>query len=137
MAGFLAYIMPVDSGAHPEHPIAPGGAPPGIWGPTDPRPGWGLPQPPPGIWGGGPFPTPPIIIPPDKPNTPPLVIWGGGNVPFPTPPINLPDQKPPPEGGPPQKLVEWRTAWTPATGWIIVGIPQVPVPSPAADSRRY
>ena len=36
-------------------PIYPGGTPnpPGIWGPTDPRPGWGLPEPPIG------FPEPP------------------------------------------------------------------------------
>lgn len=131
MAGYLAYIIPIDPGAHPEHPIA--GAPPGIWGPTDPRPGYGLPGQPPGIWGGGnqPFPTPPIVIPPEKPNMPPLLIWGGGNQPFPTPPINLPGQPPPPEGGTPVKLVEWRTAWTQHTGWIVVGIPQVPVPAPA------
>lgn len=32
----------------PPIPIYPGGTPnpPGIWGPTDPRPGWGLPEPP-------------------------------------------------------------------------------------------
>lgn len=126
MAGYLAYIIPIDKDAHPEHPIAPGGRPehPIYY--------------PPGIWGGAnePFPTPPIVLPPDKPNMPPLVIWGGGNVPFPTPPINLPGQPPPPEGGPPQKLVEWRTAWTQNTGWIVVGIPQVPHPAPADTGRR-
>lgn len=32
---------------HPEHPIAPGGRPPGIWGgPIDPYPGHPLPEPP-------------------------------------------------------------------------------------------
>ena len=48
MAGFLAYIVPVDSGAHPEHPI--------VYPPQ---------QPPLGIWGGAnePFPTPPIVLP--------------------------------------------------------------------------
>lgn len=34
------------SPGHPTHPIVPGGRPPGFWGPTDPRPGWGLPEPP-------------------------------------------------------------------------------------------
>ena len=34
---------PGDSGGRPEHPIY---YPPGIWGPNDPRPGWGLPKPP-------------------------------------------------------------------------------------------
>lgn len=121
MAGYLAYIIPIDAGAHPEHPIV---IPPG---PIKP------PEKPPGIWGGAnePFPTPPIVIPPDKPNAPPLLIWGGGNQPFPTPPIQLPGQPAPPEGGNPVKLVEWRTAWTQNTGWIVVGIPQVPHPAPA------
>ena len=82
----------------------------GIWGPTDPRPGYGLPEPPPRIWGGGnvPMPTPPIHLGPGGevggppgiwgptdprpgyglPGQPPR-IWGGGNVPMPTPPIHL------------------------------------------------
>ena len=71
----------------PTHPIY---LPPGIWGPTDPRPSNpiagipGLPgyQPP----GGG---------------SPPLEIWGGGNVPMPTPPIYFPPDaglNPPPDG---------------------------------------
>jgi len=60
-------------------PPSGGGAPPGIWGPTDPRPtppihlgpgGGGIVSPPiyypPGIWGPtDPRPTPPIYIPPD------------------------------------------------------------------------
>ena len=70
--------------------------PPQIWGPTDPRPGYGLPgnqpgidnslpQPPPGIWG----PTDPRPgVGPIIPGVPPG-IWGGGNVPMPTPPIHL------------------------------------------------
>ena len=82
------YLPPNTPGV-PTHPIY---YPPGIWGPTDPRPGWGLPEQPPGIWGGGnvPMPNPPIHIPPG--------IWGGGNVPMPTPPIYLPEPSPePPE----------------------------------------
>jgi hypothetical protein len=93
-----------------------------------------LPGQPPGIWGGGnqPFPTPPIVIPPQKPGDPPLVIWGGGNQPFPTPPIELPgDGGEPPPGGEPVRLVEWHTAWTEETGWVVVGVPTVPTPAPS------
>lgn len=86
---------------YPSHPIyipPVGGQPPlGIWGPTDPRPGYGLPGP-------QPHPEHPIVIPPGLPPTTP-------------------------EGG----KIEWRTAWTPQTGWIVVGIPAegtlVPTPS--------
>lgn len=91
----------------PSHPIyiPPEGAPPplGIWGPPDM---------PPGFWGGGmgpgvkpqPHPEHPIVLPPDLPPTTP-------------------------EGG----KIEWKTAWTPQTGWIVIGIPAegtlVPTPS--------
>ena len=98
---------------HPEHPIyfpPEGGQPPlGIWGPPDM---------PPGFWGGGmgpgvkpqPHPEHPIVLPPELPPTIP------------------------PEGGEgPERKVEWKTAWTQQTGWIIVGIPAegtlVPTPS--------
>lgn len=121
---------PIDPGGGGE-----GGEPPGIWGggnegfPTHPIAPGGRP---PGIWGGGnePFPTPPIVIPPEKPGDPPLVIWGP-NDPRPTPPIELPGGGNPPPGGDRVKLIEWKTAWTPSTGWIVVGIPQVPHPAPA------
>jgi hypothetical protein len=72
MTPFLALITPVSSGSpehpiapggpppgiwpgggHPSHPIAPGGPPPGIW-PGPGRPDQGLPGSPPGIWGGAP-----------------------------------------------------------------------------------
>lgn len=71
---------PGDSGARPEHPIY---YPPGIWGPTDPRPGYGLPGPPPGFWGPN-DPRPDNSLPGQPPG-----YWGGGNVPMPTPPIHL------------------------------------------------
>jgi hypothetical protein len=29
----------------------------------------------------------------------------------------------PPEGTPPDKLIIWKPAWSPDTGWIIVGTP--------------
>jgi hypothetical protein len=67
---------------------------------------------PPGFWGGGmgpgvkpqPRPEHPIVLPPDLPPTTP-------------------------EGG----KIDWKCAWTPTTGWIVVGIPAegtlVPTPS--------
>jgi hypothetical protein len=168
--------------------------PPGIWGPTDPRPTPPIAQPP-GGWGGRPrppgvpthpiynppypdqglpgnqpypdqglpgnqpypdqglpgqqprpdqglppFPSHPIFIPPAG-GQPPLGIWGptdprpGYGLPGPQPrpehPIVLPPDLPPttPEGGP----IDWKVAWTPVTGWIVVGIPAegtlVPTPS--------
>jgi hypothetical protein len=92
----------------PEHPIyfpPPGSQPPlGIWGPPDM---------PPGYWGGGmgpgvkpqPRPEHPIVLPPDLPET--------------TPP---PDERP----------IDWKVGWTPATGWVVVGVPTVPVPTPSS-----
>jgi hypothetical protein len=97
-------------GAHPEHPIyfpPESGQPPlGIWGPPDM---------PPGFWGGGmgpgvkpqPHPEHPIVLPPD-----------------------LPAEIPPPNGG--EAIpIEWKTGWTQVTGWVIVGIPTVPHPTPS------
>lgn len=80
MAGYLAYIIPIDAGARPEHPIAPGGPPPGIWP------------------GPGPLPHPehPIVLPPIEPGGPPVQIWPKpGPFPHPEHPIVLP----PPPGG--------------------------------------
>lgn len=107
MPPFLALITPVDPSAAPTPPIY---NPPGIWGPTDPRPGWGLPGQPPGIWGGGnqPFPTPPIVIPQPPGGGPPVVIWPNPGRPthpivIPLPPIDIdahpehPIVLPPPE----------------------------------------
>jgi hypothetical protein len=106
-----------------------------------------LPQPPLGMWGpNDPRPTPPIYIPPEG-SPPPLGIWGppdmppgfwGGGMgpgvkpqPHPEHPIVLPPDLPEetPEGG----KIEWKTAWTPTTGWVVIGIPAegtlVPTPS--------
>ena len=81
-------VVNIPSDAHPEHPIY---NPPGIWGPTDPRP------------------TPPIVIPPDaiSPGVPthpiyipvypahPIVIPPGAIGPgVPTHPIVLPPYEP-------------------------------------------
>jgi hypothetical protein len=101
------------AGAHPEHPIyfPPEGTEPplGIWGPPDM---------PPGYWGGGmgpgvkpqPKPEHPIVLPPDLPPTIPPAQGGSGE------PIQ----------------VEWKTAWSSTTGWVVIGIPTEPVPTPSA-----
>lgn len=108
---------------------------------NQPYPDQGLPRPPLGMWGpNDPRPTPPIYIPPEG-GQPPLGIWGptdprpGWGLPGPQPhpehPIVLPPDLPPetPEGG----KITWKTAWTPTTGWIVIGIPAegtlVPTPS--------
>jgi hypothetical protein len=103
---------------------------------------------PPGSLGGGkpehpiylppPIPEHPIIIPPDaiEPGVPahpivipppPLGIWGGSNEPFPTPPIFLPPD------ADRSKLIVWETGWSEETGWVVVGVPQVPVPTPSSE----
>ena len=126
------------------HPIAPGGPPPGIWGGAPPQVGYPLPQPPLGIWGGGnmPVPTPPIYLPPDsipsvpgKPEHPiyiPPGIWPSPGVP--THPIVLP---PPGSEEKPEVLENWdaKTAWTPATGWVVVLAPSESHPGVPTPSR--
>jgi hypothetical protein len=106
---------PAPGGPRPEHPIAPGGEPPGIWGgvppeyvdiggPGDqPYPDQGLP----------PFPSHPIVIPPEfiadvhpehpivipPPPKPPLGFWGG------TPPNYVDIGGPGPQPGPSHPIV--------------------------------
>lgn len=149
---FYALITPIDPGLHPSHPIAPGGSPPGIWGPNDPRPTPPIviPQPPGGgpplvIWGPpGPWPTPPIVIPlppidahpehpivippPPEEGEPPG-IWGPFPG-FPTPPIVIPPTDP---GRTP--VIDWGVVWSPENGWQVVGTPNVPHPAPAGGRR--
>jgi hypothetical protein len=84
--------------------------PPGIWHeiemPTHPiAPG----GPPPQVWPGPGQPTHPIA-----PGGPPLQIWGDPIYPA----------KPP-------EIIDWHAAWSPSTGWIVVGIPNVPAPTPS------
>lgn len=92
----------------------PGGSPPVIsGGPIDPYPDIGFPGPQPGgpvhIWGG--------------PYFPPIVNWPT----FPSNPITNPgDPNNPAEGQPGGNRtpkIEWKTAWSPSTGWIVVGVP--------------
>jgi hypothetical protein len=117
---------------YPTHPIAPGGQPPGIWGGTPPNyPDIGGPPPPTPSHPIAPGGAPPVIWPPDGTpthpiapgGTPPLEIWGGA--PLPHPDQGLPEGERVPK-------VEWKTAWSPTTGWVVVGVPTVPVPTPSA-----
>jgi hypothetical protein len=112
------------SPGHPAHPIAPGGKPPGIWGgppnyvdiggPAD-QPGPSHPivlppgteKPPPGIWHEP-------IIPPEIWGGPPLWIWGDPIYP-----------------AEPPEIIDWHAGWSAETGWVIVGIPNVPAPTPS------
>jgi hypothetical protein len=113
------------SPGHPAHPIAPGGRPPGIWGGAPPWVDNTLPQPQP-IPGWPPVAMPPIYIPPEGATPPPgAPPW----VSHPIPPTVWPE--PPVEGVPPT-MIEWKSGWSQATGWVVVGIPQAPVPTPSA-----
>jgi hypothetical protein len=132
--------------------------PPGV--PTQPiynpaYPDQGLPQPPLGTWGGVAPPYPDQGLPggqpyPDQglPGHQPYPDQGlpggqggrpsqpiyfppeitGPNDPRPTPPIALPPDLPEeiPEGP-----IKWKVGWTPQTGWVVVGIPQFPMPTPS------
>lgn len=130
-----------------------GGVPPGIWG------GGNVPMPnppianvpgvpgynpnPPGIWGPpGPWPTPPIQLPPwlITGGNPPG-IWGGGNVPMPNPPIaNVPpfwnpDAPKPPDGG----ELPTPPGGTPPGGWGSGGVTQpiAPITGPFGKFAWY
>jgi hypothetical protein len=118
------------SPGHPAHPIAPGGAPPGIWGGTPPNYV--------DIGGPGPQPHPehPIVLPPGTPK-PPLGIWSEPIIPpgiWGGPPLQIwGDPILPAE---PPKIIDWHAAWTPSTGWIVVGIPNVPAPTPSQSPQQ-
>ena len=77
--------------------------------------------------------------PPPRPHPePPLVIWGPGD-PRPTLPIAGWDPGTgtwpgaPGGGGEHEPKFEWKTGWTPETGWIVVGIPQFPHVTPSGS----
>jgi hypothetical protein len=94
---------------HPAHPIAPGGQPPR---PTHPivKPG---------------EPTHPIVLPPEGPVDPGWGIDEDAG-------YNRPDNTLP-QPMPPEYVPNWevKTAWTPATGWIVVAVPTGNVPTPS------
>lgn len=129
-------------GPHPSHPIMLPGMP-GFGPPLSPTHPWVPPQggqpgvPPPypdqGLPGPQPHPEHPIYIPapPTEPPSPPLQIWGGPYFPpEPTHPIVLPPEVAPPNL-PDGRPIDWKVAWTPTTGWIVVGIPSGPHPVPS------
>jgi len=104
---------PMPGGPYPAHPIAPGGPPLGFWGGTaPPYVDIGLPGQQPGIW---PSPGHPSQVPG-----------------FPTNPIVLPPDLPPTMPDPDNRPIEWKTGWTPTTGWVVVGVPSGPAPTPSA-----
>jgi hypothetical protein len=144
-------------GGGPVYPPEGGGeSPPGIWGPTDPRPTPPIYFPPGGGGGGGPGGRPehPIAGPPDHiwgptdPRPTPPIYLPPGTIPgFPSHPIVIPPGEPgepthpivlPPPGGtePPQVLKNWevKTYWSASTGWGVAIVPSeshpgVPTPS--------
>lgn len=137
MQTVFALIVPLGGGGeHPAHPIAPGGSPPGIWGPPGPWPT------PPIAPGGGPsqgpgFPTHPIAPggpPPGIWGGPPLGMWGGpivGPLPppdasgnYPSLPVNLQPPGVPPEG------YGWYMVYVHSVGWIWVLLPVKPAVPP-------
>ena len=71
-------------------PTLSAGWPPVAMPPIYLPPGSGGGEKPPGIWGGLPWPTPPIYYPPANPPG----IWGGAPIPWPTPPIYYPPPAP-------------------------------------------
>jgi hypothetical protein len=92
----------------PTHPIV---LPPG----TD--------KPPPGIWHEIEMPTHPIAPGGKPPGTwggvPPLQIWGDPIIPA----------KPP-------EIIDWHAGWSEETGWVIVGVPNVPAPTPSQSPQQ-
>lgn len=87
---------------------------------SQPKPDQSLP-------GSQPKPTHPIVLPPGQTGGwGPVYIWGGG--PGARPPIYIPEPTPPTETVP---AIEWKAAWTPVTGWVVVGVPTGPTPTPS------
>jgi hypothetical protein len=151
MASFLAMITPLSSGngqpptiwpspGVPTHPIAPGGPPPGYWGGVAP----------PYVDIGLPGPQPPSGAHPSHPIwRPDLGFWGGYRPPYvdigppgqqpgiwpspgvPTHPIVLPPDLPPTLPPPDSRPIDWKTVWSPTTGWVVVGVPTGPTPTPS------
>jgi hypothetical protein len=82
--------------------------------------------------GGGPMPGGGGDTPPDRPRpTPPVAGWP--SVPGWTPggpggPGMPPTEKPPEPTEPP---IEWKVLWHPEEGWVVVGIPNFPHPTPS------
>ena len=76
------------------------------------------------------------------PAKPPLGFWGGvappyvdigfpGPQPHPEHPIVLPPDLPPTLPPPDERPIDWKVAWTPVTGWVVIGVPTGPHPTPS------
>jgi hypothetical protein len=118
MQPFLAMIMPVGGGEHPDQ-----GLPPGQGGrPTHPI--YNPPYPDQGLPGSQPRPDQGLPGPQPHPDH--------GLPPFPSHPIELPPDLPPTMPEPDNRPIEWKAAWTQPTGWVVIGIPQGPVPTPSS-----
>lgn len=137
-------------------PTEPGKPPLVIWGGPGSLPPWVMPPIalPPIIWPQPPEGGPPIVIDPPHPEHPivlpplppidpahpahPIVIplppeiWPRPG--HPAHPIVIP----PEEGSPPavERPIDWQVGWTEQTGWVVVGIPQVPHPAPSRREER-
>jgi hypothetical protein len=72
--------------------------------------------PPPGIWSEPILPPPAPGVPAHPIALPPLQIWGD--------PIYPPSPERP-------KIIDWYAAWSENTGWVVVGVPNVPAPTPS------
>ena len=91
--------------------------------------------------GGGPMPggPPPEIWPspghpahPIAPGGPPPGLWPpGSGIDMPTHPIELPPNLPPTLPPPDERPIDWKVGWTPATGWVVIGVPTGAVPTPS------
>lgn len=102
-------------------------------GPVIPPEGGG--QPPGGGGGGGGKPTFPIYLPPGSwpPGGQPPSAGGGypPSVEHPIAPGGRPDKPPEPVSPP----IDWKAVWHPEEGWVVVGIPQFPHPSPSEQPQ--
>lgn len=134
--GFPTYPIVVPPGG--AYPPTPGTPPLGIWGGggvgnypdagfPGPQPGGpvypdqGLPGQPPRPWGPINYPDQGLPGAPGGPSHPifyPPVIWDPSR---PSNPITNPGDPNDPGAGQPQ--IEWKTAWSPSTGWVVVGVP--------------
>jgi hypothetical protein len=99
----------------PTHPIV---LPPGT---EKPPPGiWSEPIIPPGIWPSPGHPAHPIA---PGGSEPPLGFWGGV-----APPQIWGDPILPAK---PPEIIDWHAGWSESTGWVLIGIPNVPAPTPS------
>jgi hypothetical protein len=60
----------------------------------------------------------------------PPEIWPKPGVP--AHPIVIPPEEP----TDPERPIDWYVGWTEDTGWVVVGVPNVPVPTPSAARTK-